>query len=117
MSLEHRARREREAAEGVLHVAVRQLQPLAIDAAQEISGEVEVLPLAGGPVQLDHRELELRMAREHGPLRRAEVLDEVIRHANSAVEQAAVAGRAVVGNPRLQQVPEAILLVRRHQLA
>jgi hypothetical protein len=52
------------------------------------------------------------MAGERGPLLRAEVLHHVIGEADSSVQQLAVAGGAVVGDGRLQQMAHAVKLVR-----
>jgi hypothetical protein len=116
MPFDDRPRRERLPAEGICDFLVGQLQPVAIDAAEQVPGEVQILPFSRGSVQLDHRQLKLRMPREHRPLVGTEVVHQVVGHPDTAVEETPVPGGPVVGDARLEQVAQAILLVRSHEL-
>ena len=95
-----------------MHLIVCQVQPLALHPAQEIAGKIQIFAFAGGAIELHQRHLEFGMPGERGPFGGTEVLDQVIGVTDAAVQQFAVPGSAIVGDGRLQQMPQAIQLVR-----
>ena len=88
------------------------MQPLALDAAQQVAREIQILPVSGGSVQLNQRHLKFGVSGERRALGRPEVRDHVVHEPDAAIQQFPVAGGAVVCNRGLQQVAQAIQLVR-----
>src|SRR5579885_3391764 len=112
MAFEGGARRERSSAEHVLCLRGRQLQALCLDPAEQIPGKIQILLLPCGAIQLDQRHLEFGMSGESRLLVRSEPQYQVIGVANSRIQKLAFTGHAIIRDRRLQQMPEAVKLMR-----
>ena len=93
------------------------LSPMIVPAlVQEEPGQVEILPVAGDSVKLAEPDLDLLVSGKGAPLPRPEGANEQVGIFEGNVEEAALAGRDMVGDGRLIHVADVIELVADPQV-